>query len=199
LAVDLGTTNLRLQAAHLDLDGRSVAQEFEPCIGQAPEDLDAQGGPNTARCCSNPQCLQVGWPRNKKKRIEAARHQLKSTTTPDTEIMAALDFADRTFAAAPRARHLLLLFIDMQEQSSSLDAGNAKEALSDDRIRQILADERTNGSLPALRGATVIVVGAKSTDSSSYRRIRRFWSEQFAAANGQLKIENYGGVLNVRP
>jgi hypothetical protein len=35
--------------------------EFKPCIGQAPEDLAAQGRPEKARLCSNPACPRPGW------------------------------------------------------------------------------------------------------------------------------------------
>ena len=35
--------------------------EFKPCIGQSSEDLRAQGRPERARFCSNPNCLHPGW------------------------------------------------------------------------------------------------------------------------------------------
>jgi WD40 repeat protein len=35
--------------------------EFKPCIGQAAEDLAAQGRPDKARYCVNPACPRPGW------------------------------------------------------------------------------------------------------------------------------------------
>src|SRR5262245_35270838 len=37
------------------------AYEFKPCIGQAAEDMSAQGRPDKAKYCSNPNCLHPGW------------------------------------------------------------------------------------------------------------------------------------------
>src|SRR3569623_1465443 len=50
------------QLSHSSADpvpGRFVA-EFMPCLGQAPEDLAAQGRPEKARYCANPACPRVG-------------------------------------------------------------------------------------------------------------------------------------------
>ncbi len=37
-----------------------LVSEFKPCIGQSPNDLSAQGRPETVRYCSNPNCIRPG-------------------------------------------------------------------------------------------------------------------------------------------
>jgi len=135
--------------------------------------------------------------RREKKSVEAAKAQLKNTTTPNTEIMAALDFADRTFASNVASRHSLYIFSDMQEQSKDLDVGNGSETLSDRRITDIIEQQKKRGALPNLRGARVVVVGASSVNSDRYRRVRALWLAYFKAAKAELAESDYGDTLKL--
>jgi WD40 repeat protein len=51
----------KLPHTPIPADGSRFVAEFKPCIGQAPEDLAAQGRPEKARLCSNPACPRPGW------------------------------------------------------------------------------------------------------------------------------------------
>ncbi|HET6948291.1 MAG TPA: hypothetical protein VFJ45_10825 [bacterium] len=115
-----------------------------------------------------------------------------------TNVMDALQLAERVFSAFEGTQRVLVIFSDMIEQSRRYDF--SRENLTSARITQIVEGERSAGRLPSLENVNVCVVGAgaaKSGGISSERflAIREFWLQYFKAAGAQLPKDRYGSAL----
>ncbi|MGH2437760.1 MAG: hypothetical protein ACRDFA_12320 [bacterium] len=115
-----------------------------------------------------------------------------------TNVLDALQAAERVFATYDDHAKLLVIFSDMIEQSKRYNF--ASESLTAARVGQIIARERSAGRLPELTGVEVCVVGAGATTSGSLSTerltaIRDFWLKYFEAAGASLPKQRYGSSL----
>ena len=95
-----------------------------------------------------------------------------------TEILSALTVAAKTFNEEEyrESKHkALVIFSDMVEESKSYNFRH--DSLSNKRIEEIIAAERTAGRLPSLKGVRVWKAGSTTAtiDDSKSRQIERFW------------------------
>ena len=127
---------------------------------------------------------------------EEARKLLESPATATTDLLGAMQLAEKAFqgtvAASAKAR-LLILFSDMLEESARFDF--RKENLTPARIAAIVEGERKAGHLPALTGVEVWVSGAGGTAPEKFLQIQEFWFQYFRAAGADLRKSRYGAGL----
>lgn len=117
---------------------------------------------------------------------------------PGTNVLDALQLAERVFLAHKEDQKLLVIFSDMIEQSRRYDFTG--ENLTAARIDQIIARERSAGRLPDLHDVEVCVAGAGAEKSGGmpaekFLSIREFWFQYFEAVGANLPKERYGAAL----
>lgn len=122
----------------------------------------------------------------------------RRSNRPGTNVMEALQLAERVFAEYEGEQRLLVIFSDMIEQSRRYNF--SAERLTEARIGQIIAKERSAGRLPDLQGVEVCVVGAGATQSGGLSAekliaIRDFWLQYFEATGAKLPKKRYGSAL----
>lgn len=117
---------------------------------------------------------------------------------PGSHVLDGLQLAERVFLSFEGDEKLLVIFSDMIEQSKAYDF--SRDALTAERISQIIAREKSGGRLPDLRGVDVCVVGAGAATSGGLSpeklvALREFWIQYFKAAGASLPKERYGSAL----
>lgn len=122
----------------------------------------------------------------------------RTSGRPGTNVIDALQAAERVFATFDEHVKLLVIFSDMIEQSKRYNF--AVENLTAARIEQIIARERSAGRLPELHDVEVCVVGAGATRTGGLSTekllgIREFWLQYFEAAGANLPKQRYGSSL----
>ena len=110
-----------------------------------------------------------------------------------TEIMGALQVADRIFRVYDLPNNILVIMSDMIEDSQFYRFQN--ENLSDRRIQVIINNEKKNERLPSLTNVKVYVTGATAKNRKRQLLIQKFWQEYFQACGADLAPENYGSVM----
>ncbi len=110
-----------------------------------------------------------------------------------TEIMGALQVADRIFKVYQSNKNILVIMSDMIEDSQFYRFQN--ENLSDRRIQAIINNEKKNERLPSLTGVKVYVTGAMAKSRKKQLLIQKFWQEYFQSCGADLAPENYGSVM----
>lgn len=117
----------------------------------------------------------------------------KAVGTPRTDIMSSLIVAQNVFKSQKRDNNVLVIMSDMVEDS--VNYSFPKEKLTDDRIAEIINNEKANGRLPDLSGVKVYVVAAGSKDSNQFLQVRKFWLRYLKEAGAIINEENYGNSL----
>jgi hypothetical protein len=116
-----------------------------------------------------------------------------SRGAPNTDILGALDLAQRIFASYPKPIRALVLLSDMIQQSPGL---NLKHRDLGRRARSTLMRHlKKQGRIPKLSGVRVWIIGARGGDARRFQEIRSFWTEVFKAAGATLNEADYGGPL----
>ena len=110
-----------------------------------------------------------------------------------TEIMGALQVADRIFRVYDLPQNILVIMSDMIEDSQFYRFQN--ENLSDRRIRAIINNEKKNERLPSLTNVKVYVTGAMAKNRKKQLRIQKFWQEYFRTCGANLRAKNYGSAM----
>jgi hypothetical protein len=125
-----------------------------------------------------------------------ARKLLESPSTPTTDLVGAMQLAEKAFQSragvAAKAR-LLILLSDMVEESARYNF--RKENLTPARITTLVEAERKAGHLPVLNGVQVWVSGAGGTVPEKFVQIQNFWIQYFRAAGADLRKSRYGAGL----
>ena len=127
---------------------------------------------------------------------QEARTLLQEPATPTTDLLGAMQLAEKAFqaeAAASAKVRMLVIFSDMIEESARYNF--VKENLTQSRRVAILETERKAGRLPALQGVQVWVAGAGGNTPDKYLQIQSFWIEYFRAASADLRKSRYGAGL----
>ena len=110
-----------------------------------------------------------------------------------TEIMGALQVADRIYKVYHLQNNILVIMSDMIEDSQFYRFQN--ENLSDRRIQAIINNERKNERLPSLTDVKVYITGATAKNRKKYVRMQKFWQEYFSVCGANLAPGNYGRVM----
>ncbi len=125
-----------------------------------------------------------------------ARKLLESPSTPTTDLVGAMQLAEKAFQSragvAAKAR-LLILLSDMVEESARYNF--RQENLTPARITTLVEAERKVGHLPVLNGVQVWVSGAGGTAPEKFVQIQDFWIQYFRAAGADLRKSRYGAGL----
>lgn len=127
---------------------------------------------------------------------EEAKKLLAGPSTPTTDLLGAMQLAEKAFqgtAAASAKVRYLIIFSDMVEESARYNF--RKENLTPARSAMILEAERKAGRLPALKGVQVWVSGAGGTVPEKFLQIQDFWIQYFRAAGADLRKSRYGAGL----
>ncbi len=111
----------------------------------------------------------------------------------NTDILGALDLAQRIFASYPRPARALVLLSDMVQESPGLNLKGRD--LGRRACSTLIRRLQKQGRIPELTGVQVWVVGARSGNAARFREIRAFWMELFKTAGATLTEANYGGPL----
>ena len=124
-------------------------------------------------------------------RVAAERRRAFSN---QTDIIGALNgLGARTGDDQQRPR-VIVLFSDMIQESLELDLRRYADEHEDEAARKVDKFQKL-GRLPALKGATVVVVGAGEGETASavaFRAVRTFWLEFFGRAGATLTEGDYG-------
>jgi len=125
-----------------------------------------------------------------------ARKLLERTSAPNTDLLGAMQLAEKAFqshAGATAKVRLLILFSDMVEESTHCNFRN--ENLTPPRITTLVGAEQKAGRLPMLNGVQVWVSGAGGTLPEKFSQIQDFWLQYFRAAGADLRKGRYGAGL----
>ena len=106
-----------------------------------------------------------------------------------TDIFSSLRIAERVFKRFSREENVLIILSDMKEESAEYNF--ARDRLTDNRIKEIIAKERIKG-LPDLKGVKVYVAGARGNDSRHFQNIQKFWMSYFKECGATLEEDAYG-------
>ncbi len=110
-----------------------------------------------------------------------------------TDILSALQVAERVLSDFPQPRKVLVILSDMIEDSTAYNFET--EILSDKRIGGILANEKQLGRLPDLRGVHVYVAGATAANLDQYYSVQKFWLSYFKECGTVIQKKDYGSLL----
>src|SRR5437867_9123645 len=117
---------------------------------------------------------------------------MRKRAAPATDVIDAMQLAERVFSTYEGNQKLLVVFSDMIEESRRYNF--TTEKLTAARIGQIIANEQDAGRLPDLQGVEVCVVGAGATTSGGLPAdklltIREFWIQYFKARSEEHTSE----------
>jgi hypothetical protein len=111
-----------------------------------------------------------------------------------TDIMSALHVAERIFKKSlSQPRKVLVLISDMIEESNAYNF--ARQTLTEQKIREIIAAETQHHRLPDLAGVKIYVIGANAANREKFFQVQDFWLEYFRACGATVPSENYGATL----
>lgn len=108
-----------------------------------------------------------------------------------TDIMSSLHMGARIAKSYAQPGKILIFFSDMIEDSPKYNF--AREKLTEHRIHQIIATEKTR--MPDLNGVKIYVIGATPGSSEQFFRIQDFWLAYFQACGASLALKDYGASL----
>ncbi len=134
-------------------------------------------------------------------RAQAQKVILHSNYASSTDLMNSFELAAKIFNGEEwhsSAHKDLIVFSDMVEQSHHYDFTGID--LSEERIAQIIADERAGGRLPNLHGVKVWVAGAAlkpsaGLDPRKIYQIQDFWLHYFHACGADIDENRYATRL----
>ncbi len=112
-----------------------------------------------------------------------------------TDIMSSIILASNIFKRYPGARHILVIFSDMIEDSESYNFEAVK--LTDQKIKEIIGKEKNRGMIAELSGVRVYVTGAQARSLEMYNSIKKFWTEYFKESGAEL-VEYSSSFLGLR-
>lgn len=127
-----------------------------------------------------------------KKKVEMTLME-QSRRIRRTDIMSSLQVAERVLSDFPQPRKVLVILSDMIEDSAAYNFET--EILSDERISDILANEKKRGRLPDLQGVHVYVAGAAASNLDRYYTVQKFWLAYFKECGAVIQKKDYGSVL----
>lgn len=103
-----------------------------------------------------------------------------------TDILSTLHDVAADVRAFPDHRSVVIIFSDMLQANDEINMeGMIKPPPAD-----WAAKMKTDGRLPDLSGACVVVVGAR-TDTAEGQRVKKFWQDYFQATGAVLLDRNY--------
>lgn len=135
-------------------------------------------------------------------RAQAEAFILNGQPAEASDLLNALYLAEKVLTGETHAHRpikALVIFSDMILQHGDYDFTGID--LTDERIKQIIADEQNaQGGLPELSGVRVWVVGAGAApeggqEPGKLRQIEDFWRQYFAACGADLPSSHYGAAL----
>lgn len=135
-------------------------------------------------------------------RSQAEAFILNGQPAEASDLLSALYLAEKVFTGETHAHRpikALVVFSDMILQHGDYDFTGID--LTDERIKQIIADEKSaQGGLPDLSGVRVWVVGAGAAPEGGQkpgklRQIEDFWRQYMAACGADLPSSHYGAAL----
>ena len=125
--------------------------------------------------------------------LRDAQDYLRQYTDPEdrgnirfTDILATLHDVGSEVQAYDDHRAIVYLFSDMLQSDGAIEMEGARNMPSEDWVET----RGSQGRLPDLGGACVMVVGAR-TDTRLGQRVKDFWSEYFEATGAELLDRNY--------
>ncbi|HEX6939173.1 MAG TPA: hypothetical protein VF158_07145 [Longimicrobiales bacterium] len=105
---------------------------------------------------------------------------------PHTDLFATLHVAAEYARDGGDRETVLVLLSDMLQSAGGIEMDGLRRMPPDGWI----ARQKAAGTLPDLRGACIVVVGADATSEQGVA-VRDFWLEYFRAAGARLAAENY--------
>lgn len=112
-----------------------------------------------------------------------------------TDILSSLVLASNILQRYPNRKRLLLIFSDMIEDSESYNF--EKIRLHDQKIKEILENEKNRGNIADLGGVRIYAVGAQAKTMEKYNSIKRFWIEYFKYSGAEL-VEYSSSFLGLK-
>jgi len=107
-------------------------------------------------------------------------------SVPTTDLFTTLHIAGEHLRDARDQERELLILSDMLQSTPAFEFEGARRMPPDTWVES----QETQDRLPSLDGACVVVIGADPTTAHG-QRVRRFWSEYFAATGAALDAGNY--------
>jgi hypothetical protein len=122
-----------------------------------------------------------------------ARDYLRKFTKPEgregylgTDILSTLFDVAAEVQAYPDHQATVILFSDMLQATEEINM----EAMAKTPAEDWVATRKTEGRLPDLTGACIVVAGAR-TDTAEGQQVKKFWQAYFQAAGATLLDRNY--------
>lgn len=121
------------------------------------------------------------------------KEALFSKKSKKSDLMGALHLAGKIFKSYQHDRSILVVMSDMLEDSQAYNFSNEK--LTQERIRDILENEKKANRLPDLANVKVYVVAAGNLDTDKFFTLQSFWLEYFTACGAKAEPANYANDL----
>lgn len=112
-----------------------------------------------------------------------------------TDILSSLVLASNILHRYPDRKQLLIIFSDMIEDSESYNFEKIK--LQDQKIKEILENEKNLENIPDLGGVRIYAIGAQARTMEKYNSIKRFWIEYFKYSGAEL-VEYSSSFLGLK-
>jgi len=109
-----------------------------------------------------------------------------------SDIFGSIYMADHAFHTYKNDKKVLIIFSDMVQEDGEYNF--AKETLSDNRITEIIAREKTHGRLPELTGVLVNIVGTAAPTREKFFMLQNFWMKYFKESGTTLSKKDFGGA-----
>jgi len=111
----------------------------------------------------------------------------------NTDILSAMQLAEKIFKSYPGNDRVLIIMSDMIQDTPDLNFETMD--LTDNRCDQIIAQKTKNNELADLKDAKIYVTGANANNSKQFNKIQNFWMKYFKACKANALKENYGAAL----
>jgi hypothetical protein len=125
--------------------------------------------------------------------VQDARDYLRRFTAPEdrenflgTDILSTFFDVAEELRAFPDHRATVVIFSDMMQATREINM----EGLLRMPPPNWIAERSSQGRLPDLTGACIVVVGAR-TDTDAGQRVRTFWEDYFTATGALFQERNY--------
>jgi cobalamin biosynthesis Co2+ chelatase CbiK len=110
-----------------------------------------------------------------------------------TCIIDSLDVAEKVFKQYKGTKRTIIIFSDMMEDSSYADFDFPALQIPQIPTAKVVIERiRNERELPDIKGAEVIIIGARATTSDLHRKIEKFWREFFRELGAKITAYNYG-------
>ena len=113
--------------------------------------------------------------------------------SPLTEILGAIQNAQKIIRQYSKTKGVVVIFSDMIEESSQYNF--RKQPPVGSRIGAILDSERATHQLPDLTGIRFYIIAPSHTDSRRFQELQDFWISYIKAGSGELTPEHYSSIL----